>query len=175
MEKCIFCEIVGKRIPAFQVYEDDDFVAFLDVNPLNKGHTLIVPKEHVRWVWEVKKFGDYFKVAKAVAVAAVKVLDAKFVNIVTAGLGVPHAHIHVIPRFENDGHSEVPMPGNVKKVEKEEMVSITENMKNAITLRRRKYAPRKSAAPVKKPKVSDSPEPKKDDGWEYIRREAYSG
>lgn len=170
MEKCIFCEIVGKRIPAFQIYEDSDFMAFLDVNPLNKGHTLIVPKEHVRWVWDVKKFGPYFTVAKAIAAASVKALDAKFVNIITAGLGIPHAHIHVVPRFEDDGHSEVPMPGNTKKIEKEEMVTIAESLKNAISFRRRAYAPRKKSEPSKQ--VSERVD---DRDVEYIKREAYSG
>ena len=64
MENCIFCKIVAKEIPAHIVYEDSDFVAFLDTNPVSVGHTLIVPKIHHRWVWDVPNIGAYFEVTR---------------------------------------------------------------------------------------------------------------
>jgi len=141
MEKCIFCEIAAKRIPSAIVYEDEDFMAFLDINPLNPGHTLIMPKAHVRWVYDVENFGDFWEVAKSVAKAAVESLNPKTVNFMSLGYGVPHAHIHAIPRFEDDGHGEVPMPGNVKKIPEEEMKQIADKFKVAIA----NHPPKKSA------------------------------
>ncbi|MEM5801973.1 MAG: HIT domain-containing protein, partial [Candidatus Aenigmatarchaeota archaeon] len=112
------------------VYEDDNFMAFLDIRPMNPGHTLIIPKKHFQWTWEVPNFGEYFEVARKVALAIMKSLNSKMVHFITAGLGVLHAHIHVIPRFENDGHAELPSFEKVKELKKEEMQEIAEKIKN---------------------------------------------
>ena len=162
MDNCIFCEIAAKRVPTAVVYEDADFMAFLDVNPLNRGHTLVVPKRHVRWTYEVERFGDYWEVAKAVALAAIESLGAKTVNFITMGVGVPHAHIHVVPRYENDGHGELPLPGNVKQIPKEEMHSIAAKLADAIA----KNPPRKSAAATWMPKAEEKPEHSMEDELE---------
>ncbi len=129
MNECIFCKISKKEIPANIIYENDKFIAFLDINPLTKGHTLVIPKKHERWTYEVEDFGEYAEVAKSVALTAVASLGAKFVNIITAGLGVPHAHIHVVPRFEDDGHPEIPVIGKVKEMSKEEIRDIAKKLK----------------------------------------------
>lgn len=99
---CIFCKIVAGEIPSYKVYEDEDFFAFLDIGPLNSGHTLVVPKKHFNWVHEVEPFGQYWEIAQRVAKAAVRALGADHVNFITLGYEVPHAHIHVIPRFPDD-------------------------------------------------------------------------
>ena len=62
MENCIFCKIVSGEIPSYKVYEDNEFMAFLDVRPLNLGHTLVIPKKHYRWVWDVPNIGEYYEV-----------------------------------------------------------------------------------------------------------------
>lgn len=62
MEDCVFCKIAEKEISCFEVYEDEKFLAFLDINPRNPGHTLVIPKEHFRWVWDVPYLGEYFEV-----------------------------------------------------------------------------------------------------------------
>lgn len=177
MEKCIFCEIVGRRISSNIIYEDGDFIGFLDVNPLNAGHTIIVPKAHVRWTYNVEKFGNYWEVAKAIALAAINALDAKFVNFITAGLGVPHAHIHVVPRFENDGHPELPVFGNVKKIPKEEMIQIAEKLKAAIAKKPPKKAVTAMAEKTEEiKKIKEEPiEKRSKEDIEYIRREIESG
>jgi len=180
MEKCIFCEIVAKRIPSSIVYEDEYFAAILDINPLNPGHTLVVPKQHLRWTYDVEKFGDFWEVAKAAALAAVEALGAKFVNFMTMGFAVEHAHIHVVPRFENDGHAELPNRENVKQIPKEEMVQIAEKLKAAIA----KHPPKKSTAALTAEKIEEKAEEKKEeeprdvmsyDELEYMRREIESG
>lgn len=131
-EKCIFCAIVNNQIPSFKVYEDDKFLAFLDIRPVNKGHTLVIPKTHHRWTYDVPEFGSYFEVAKKIAISQLKSLEAKFIQFITAGLEVPHAHIHVIPRFENDGHGLYPDPSNIKQINEQEMKETAEKIKTNI-------------------------------------------
>ncbi len=135
MGECIFCKIAAKQMPTFTVYEDDKFLAFLDINPLNPGHMLVIPKQHKRWTFEVEEFGEYWEVAKGVALAAIKVLDASTVNFFTMGFGemaVEHAHIHVLPRFENDGHPSLPDRTKIKKMTKEQLTEIMNRIKSAI-------------------------------------------
>jgi histidine triad (HIT) family protein len=176
MEKCIFCEIAAKRIPSAVVYENDEFMAFLDINPVNKGHMLVVPKAHARWTYDVERFGDYWEVAKSVALAAIESLGAFTVNFLTIGFGegaVEHSHIHVIPRFKDDGHPDLPIMANRKKMEKEEMAEIAKKIQAAVT----NHTPKKSSATP--PKPEEPPEKPKDprsqEQINYIRREIESG
>lgn len=97
MNTCIFCKIVAKEVPAEVVYEDTDFLAFLDIRPLSPGHTLVIPKQHHRWVWDVPNAGDYFEIAKKVALAQQKAFGVETVLSKTVGEEVPHAHIWVFP------------------------------------------------------------------------------
>lgn len=100
MDVCIFCQIVAGEIPAEIVWEDENYLAFLDIEPVSKGHTLLIPKKHYRWVWDVPDFAGYFEKTKDVK----KVLDKKyksfFMQIGVMGVKAPHAHIHLIPRYE---------------------------------------------------------------------------
>ena len=97
METCIFCKIVRGEIPAHKVYEDGAFLAFLDINPLSPGHTLVIPKQHYRWVWDVPHAGAYFEVAQKIALAQKKAFNTDFVISKIIGEEVPHAHIWVYP------------------------------------------------------------------------------
>ncbi len=110
MESCIFCKIARGEISSYKVYEDELTLAFLDVNPASRGHTLIVPKEHFKDVTTCPKdiLSHVFKVAQLVAQAQITQLGATGVNIITnagasAGQSVMHFHVHVIPRYDNDG------------------------------------------------------------------------
>lgn len=103
-DNCIFCKIAKGEIPCNKVYEDNEYLAFLDIKPLNKGHTLVIPKKHFHWVYDVEDQSGYWKAAQKIAQTIVKHLGAKYVMFVTWGLEVPHAHIHVVPRYENDHH-----------------------------------------------------------------------
>lgn len=129
MENCIFCKIINKDIPAEIVYEDKYFIAFLDIHPVNPGHTLIIPKKHVRWVWDVKDFGDYLEFTKKIAKALQKAMKTEYIAMGVAGNEVPHAHIHLTPRFENDGHGGWIKPENIKNISKKEMKQISEKIK----------------------------------------------
>ena len=104
---CVFCKIVKGEIPSYKVYEDADFMAFLDIAPLNKGHTQVIPKKHYRWTWDVPNFGDYWEVARKVANAAMKSLGAPMVEFLTHGAEVEHAHIWVVPIYEKEAFIDV--------------------------------------------------------------------
>jgi histidine triad (HIT) family protein len=106
MEGCVFCKIVAGEIPCHKVYEDKDYLGFLDIKPLTPGHVLVVPKKHIRRVDDVPQFGKYFEAARKVGLAQKKALGAFTVCYLTLGFEVPHAHIRVVPRYENDGHGE---------------------------------------------------------------------
>lgn len=100
---CIFCKIVSGEIPAHKVYEDEKFLAFLDINPQSPGHVQVIPKEHHRWVWDVPNVGEYFEVVRKVALAQRKAFDTEWVLSRVVGDEVPHAHIWVFPSKEVSG------------------------------------------------------------------------
>src|SRR3989344_4473813 len=119
MSDCIFCKIVKKEIPSKIVYEDKISFAFLDIKPYNLGHTLVIPKKHYRWVWDIKEIGEFFKSVNKVANAIRKGLKTEFVVSLIVGEEVPHAHVHLVPRFKDDGHGSAIKLGNFKyKVER---------------------------------------------------------
>lgn len=97
MENCVFCKIVAGEIPSHKVYEDENFLAFLDINPQSPGHTQIIPKKHYRWVWDTPNTGEYFEVAKKIALAQQKAFGTDFILSKIIGDEVPHAHIWVFP------------------------------------------------------------------------------
>ncbi|GAB7012230.1 HIT family protein [Halolamina salina] len=109
MSDCAFCSIVAERAPAYRVYEDGRTLAFLDVNPAARGHTLVVPKEHAESITEMQAplVGDVFRTAQRVAAALESAFEPDGINVVqsngrAAGQEVLHAHVHVIPRSEDD-------------------------------------------------------------------------
>jgi len=128
---CIFCKIVKGEIPCDKVYEDEEFLAFLDINPFNPGHTLVIPKKHFRWVWDVDNAGQYFETVKKLARVLQNSLEAEYVVSGIAGIDVPHAHIHLIPRFKDDGHGDWLNPQKTLKLSKEEMEKIAEKIKSS--------------------------------------------
>ena len=95
MKDCIFCKIVAGEITAHKVYEDDRFLAFLDIRPLSPGHTLIIPKEHNRFVWDVSDIGPYFAVAQKIARALQTISGTDEVFMKVIGEEVPHAHVWI--------------------------------------------------------------------------------
>jgi len=131
-DECIFCKIVKGDLPSHKIYEDEKFITFLDIRPLNPGNSLVIPKEHHRWVYDVPEFGQYFEVVKKVGLATVKVLNAISFSIITLGFEVPHAHVRILPRFENDGHGGFVNWTNFKQISDEEMKSVAEKIRNEI-------------------------------------------
>lgn len=99
-QSCLFCKIATGEIPNHTVYENSDFLAFLDIHPLSKGHTLLIPKKHVRWVHDVEPFGTYWETARDIKTALDKALEPEWVQYFTHGV-IPHAHIHILPRYDD--------------------------------------------------------------------------
>ena len=102
MNDCIFCKIIKKEIPADIVYEDENFLAFLDINPIAPGHTLVIPKQHYRWVWDVTNAGEYFEVVKKIALAQKKAFNADIIRSQIYGEEISHAHIWIWPEIIGD-------------------------------------------------------------------------
>ncbi len=106
---CIFCKIAKKQIPSAVLYEDKDFFAFLDIGPVNPGHTLVIPKAHYQTFLDLpkKELSNINIVSQKLAAAIMKATNAHGFNIVmnnhpAAGQEVNHAHFHIIPRFDDD-------------------------------------------------------------------------
>lgn len=95
----IFTRIIQGEIPSYKIAEDENFYAFLDINPLKKGHILVVPKKETDYLFDMEDnlLGDMMIFAKKVAKAIEKVIPCKRIGVAVLGLEVPHAHIHLIP------------------------------------------------------------------------------
>jgi len=101
-ENCVFCKIIKGEIPATKVYEDEHFLGIMDISPINKGHVQLIPKNHYRWTWDVPNFGEYWEVAKKIALGQIKGLNAKMVEFLTHGMQVEHAHIWIVPIYDTE-------------------------------------------------------------------------
>lgn len=95
----IFSKIVQGEIPSYKIAEDERYYAFLDINPLAKGHTLVIPKKETNYIFDIndKDLADMMVFAKKVAKAIALVVPCKRVGVAVLGLEVPHAHIHLVP------------------------------------------------------------------------------
>jgi histidine triad (HIT) family protein len=137
MNNCIFCKIIKKEIPATVVFEDDDVLAFMDIGPIIKGHTLVIPKNHYDPITETPDdiLAKLHITAKKIANAQMNAFGADGVNIMqnngkASGQEVEHIHVHVIPRFDEDGHH---WNWNAKKYDNfDEMNELAEKLRNQI-------------------------------------------
>jgi len=116
MSDCIFCKIAAGEIPATKVYEDDSFVAFMDITPRAPGHVQVIPKKHYRWVWDVPNAGEYFEVAQKIAKAQQQVFKVEKVYGNIAGDDVAHAHIWVYPNPATTQGDKMDFAGNAEKI-----------------------------------------------------------
>ncbi len=132
MNDCLFCKIVSGEIPSYKIYEDEDFLAFLDINPVNLGHTLVIPKKHSTNILEMED-----ELSKKMIIVVKKIsqkiktsLKSDGINILInneAGAGqiIFHTHIHIIPRFKDDGLQHWPS----KKFTSEDFLKTAEKIK----------------------------------------------
>ena len=100
----IFSRIVSGEIPSYKVAEDEDYYAFLDINPLQKGHTLVIPKKETDYIFDLsdEDLAGMMIFAKKVAKAIGKTIPCLRVGVAVLGLDVPHAHIHLVPLHSGD-------------------------------------------------------------------------
>ena len=135
-DSCIFCKIAGGEIPSSTVYEDDDFKVILDLSPATKGHALVLPKKHFRNIFDIDDAvaSRLFVVAGKVARAMKESLNCEGINIVQnneaiAGQTVFHFHLHIIPRYKDDGQKIGWKPGSSNP---EELKDIGEKIHNCL-------------------------------------------
>lgn len=118
----IFTKIINGEIPAYKVAEDENFLAFLDVNPNAKGHTLCIPKTEINKIFDMEEdhYLNLMKFSRKVAKALEKTVPCKRVGVAVVGLEVPHTHVHLIPLNEMDEMRFI----NKVKLEKEEFEAL---------------------------------------------------
>ncbi len=139
MPDCIFCRIVAGDIPSTRVYEDDRVIAFLDINPLAEGHTLIIPKAHAERLTELsaQDAEAVFQPVPALARAVVAATGAEGFNVLqnngrVAGMAVAHVHVHIIPRRADDGlgyrwPARPARPGELERMQKAILDRLTDS------------------------------------------------
>ena len=94
---CIFCKIVAGEIPSTNVYEDNEYLAFLDIHPQSPGHVQVIPKAHIRYVWDAPDIRSYFAVVQKIAKAIQNTFDTDMIYSRVMGDEVPHAHVWLFP------------------------------------------------------------------------------
>lgn len=126
----IFSKIAAGEIPSYKIAENDKFYAFLDINPLVKGHTLVIPRREVDYIFDMEdeELADMHLFAKSVAKAIEKAIPCKRVGVAVMGLEVPHAHIHLIPINKE---SDMIISNPKQKLSDEEFVGIASAIKAA--------------------------------------------
>lgn len=134
--ECIFCRIVKGEIPCYKVYEDKNFLAFLDIKPLNKGHILILPKKHYQNIFGIpdEKLSEAIILAKKLFKALNKAGFGEGYNLMqnngkTSGQDIFHIHFHLIPRIENDKSISSKW---IEKPSDKEMEKIAEKIQNSL-------------------------------------------
>jgi len=132
MENCIFCKIINNEIPCYKIYEDEFILAFLDINPVVIGHTLIIPKKHFENIFKIED--EYLEriitASKKISLKMKEALGVEGINLYqangsVAGQTVFHFHLHVLPRREGDNVDFIKWMGEItKKLEKEQFEEI---------------------------------------------------
>lgn len=136
-DDCIFCQIIEGEIPSHTVYEDETTYAFLDVNPLSRGHTLVIPRDHHERINDMstEKASDVFGVISDLAPAVEAAVGAPASTIAVnngeqAGQEVPHVHWHIIPQFADSGARPIHVLFDGEDIDDDEMEAIAEGVRN---------------------------------------------
>ncbi len=116
MDDCLFCKIVKGEVPSYKIYEDDNYLAFLDIAQFTEGHTIIIPKKHFRFIWDIDNVGEFYEFAVKVA-NHYRDLGYEFIDSASFGRLVPHAHYHLIPskKEKNDWNQALESIGALQK------------------------------------------------------------
>ena len=135
-ESCIFCKIVRKQAPASIIYEDETVMVFLDIRPLNLGHTLVIPKKHCVDIFDIPEdqLSQVHMVAKQVSFAVKRATDADGISIIqqngkAAGQDIFHLHVHVVPRFEGQ---KLPSFSDLREVERAKLEEMAKKIKQQL-------------------------------------------
>lgn len=130
MSSCIFCDIIEGDAPSRKIWEDEHLLAFLDINPINPGHVLFIPKIHVEYLFDMKEaYLDLFTAAKTLAEPLRRATGAKRIALAVEGFAVPHVHLHLVPV---NGENELD-PKRARPASKEELVEMEKKIKKELT------------------------------------------
>lgn len=123
---CIFCKIAKGEIPCVKIWEDKNYLAFLDMQPVSASHTLLIPKKHTDYLFDInnKEYLELFSKAKDLAILLKSKIKPKRVGLVVEGFGVAHAHVHLIP-INNPGDMD---SKNAKKASVDELKKVAEKI-----------------------------------------------
>ena len=126
----IFSKIISGDIPSYKIAEDDKFYAFLDINPMTKGHTLVVPKQETDYIFDLDDalLAEMVIFSKRVALAIEKAISCKRVGMMVIGLEVPHAHIHLVPILSE---GDLNLTNSKLKLSNDEFLEIADKIKKA--------------------------------------------
>lgn len=128
----IFTKIINGEIPSYKIYEDDKYFAFLDIRPMAKGHTLLIPKVEIDYIFDLDEdtLSDYLPVAKKIAKAIESIVTCERVGIAVVGLEVPHAHVHLIPinSVQDLRFDKAPV-----KMSNDEMIQLATSIRSALS------------------------------------------
>ena len=126
MENCIFCKIVKGDIPCVKIWENEKYLAFLDLNPVNPGHTLLIPKKHTDYIFDLEdnEYQELMLQGKRLAKILKDNLNPKRVGLVVEGFAIPHVHIHLIPI--NNGNEL--NPERARPAESEELKEVADKI-----------------------------------------------
>ena len=110
MDDSLFTKIISGEIPSHKIYEDDAVFAFLDIHPINAGHTLVVPKQQVEFVWDLddETYQAVMAAAKKIALHMRSTLNVEHIGVQVIGVDVPHAHVHLIPFSDVSEYHAIP-------------------------------------------------------------------
>lgn len=127
---CVFCRIVANKAHAQKLWEDHEFLAFLDIKPINPGHTLLIPKQHFEYIFDLGEplYSEIFQRAKRLAAPIRAAMEARRIGILVEGFGVAHLHVHLVPI--NKG-GELIRKG-IEGVTEEEFAKVAEKIRAAI-------------------------------------------
>ncbi len=135
-QSCVFCKIAAKKAPSTTIYEDETIMAFLDIRPLYKGHTLVIPKKHYTDIFDISdnELKEIHSITKKIAPAIKKATNADGISIIqqngkAAGQDIFHMHVHVVPRFEG---KKLPHFSELKEVSRAELEKTAEKIKAMI-------------------------------------------
>jgi len=135
-ESCVFCRIVRKQAPASIIYEDETVIAFIDIRPLNIGHTLVIPKAHYIDIFDIpeNELTNVYKVSKQISFAIKKATNSDGISIIqqngkAAGQDIFHLHVHVVPRFEGQKLSSF---NELKEVERTKLDDMAKKIKKKL-------------------------------------------
>lgn len=130
MKDCLFCKIIKGEVPSYKIWEDENFFAFLDINPINPGHTILVPKKHLDYIFDLEEilYSEIFKTAKKLSGPLKKATKAEKIGLAIEGFAIRHIHIHLVPVNKVNDLD----PNRAKKTSSEELSKMAEKIKSLI-------------------------------------------